>query len=146
MGRIWLCVHLAALAVWLGGSVGAWLVWRQAAREPGLERRSLGWLAHALRVTHGALALAVIAGVAVMVHDRIWPPPNWLLWKLVIVGILVIPLESVNAFIFHGWLARDAGDAPVAETRSRLAKWFTLAVPILVLAVLAIGALAVLKP
>ncbi len=146
MGRIWLCVHLAALAVWLGGSLGAWLVWRQAARAPGLAPASLGWLSRALRVTHGALAVAVIAGVAVMVHERIWPPPNWLLWKLVLVGILVIPLESVNAFIFHGWLARDAAEAPVPETLGRLRKWLFLALPVLLAALLAIGVLAVLKP
>lgn len=139
-------MHLAALAAWLGGTLGAWLVYRAAAREEGLAPRALGWLARALRVAHGGLALAILAGVAVMVHERIWPPPNWLLWKLVLVGALVVPLESVNIFIFHGWLARDAAEAPPEETLGRLRRWLALAVPILVLAVLAIGLLAVLKP
>ncbi len=138
-------MHLASLACWLGGSLGAWLVYRQAQRDGAPPQKSLLWLARTFRVTHGALVLAVLAGVALMIEERLWPPADWLLWKLVLAGLFVVPLECANAFIAHAWLARDLAAGDPADTQRRIERWWTLAGPILALAAAAIGVLAVTK-
>lgn len=142
---LWRLLHLAGLALWLGCSAGAWIVYRRARRD-GQARRAFPWIEAALRAAHTGLATAIVAGAGVMVHARIWPPPDWLLWKLVLAGLLVIPVAAANAYIVHFWMPRDLADGPPEEVLVRFDRWATLTGPLLAATATAIAVLAVLKP
>jgi hypothetical protein len=81
-----------------------------------LARRG-GALAHELRVRRGleavvwlehvALAVALLTGAALMRANG-WSVghPRWLGIKLGLVVFLVLPLESMHAYVNHVWIAR----------------------------------------
>lgn len=96
-------LHLFGLLLWIGPSLGGYFVLRAARRtgDPGLLRWvRLRWQT-LLGAEHIGLAIVLLAGLA-----RAWTlgwlasPPLWLVLKLLLVGLLVIPIE-----LFDIWVA-----------------------------------------
>lgn len=143
--RAWLLAHLLGVILWVGGSAGAWAAYLSA-RRSGARAEALGWLSRALRVSHAGFLLALSGGTGLAVHLRLWPLPDWLMWKLTILGVLAVPLECANAWIVHAWLPGDLRGEAAAGTLARFERWSRLSVPLALLAGLAAVALAVWRP
>lgn len=144
-GRLLLYLHLIGVIMWLGPSVGAWLMYRQA-RKHGLGIQGVRWLEQVIRVEHIGLALLLAAGLSMLLYYRVWPLPAWLLWKLILVAAVVVPIEAVDLYISHWWLPRALrGPAPEGAL-TRFERWLWLAGTPLLLTAGAIGWLAVFKP
>ena len=100
---------MGALAAWVGAALVAQVaLWRaRAGGHPGRElsarRRIRPWLA----VEHAGLALALLAGLALL-ETRGWGPgrARWLGLKLGLTLFLVVPLEAMHAWVCHVWIAR----------------------------------------
>lgn len=73
------------------------------ARELALRRR----LGPRLAVEHGALAVALLAGLGLMAA-RGWGlgHPRWLAVKLGLVAFVLLPLEAMHAWVNHVWIPR----------------------------------------
>ena len=79
------------------------------ARELATRRRVRPLLA----VEHLALALALLAGLALL-QERGWGAgrARWLGLKLGLTLFLVVPLEAMHAWVCHGWIARGLKETP----------------------------------
>ena len=85
----------------------------RAAVDPERElsaRRRVGPL---LAAEHAGLALALIAGLALL-EVRDWGPgrARWLGLKLGLTVFLVLPLEAMHAWVCHVWIARGLRQTP----------------------------------
>lgn len=116
---------MAALAAWAGAALVAQaaLIGARAARDPARElstRRRMGPL---LVVEHVALALALVAGLALL-EERGWGPgrARWLGLKLGLTLFLVVPLEAMHAWVCHGWIARGLKETAAPPFSKDLAR------------------------
>ena len=144
-------LHLLGLLLWIGPSLGGYFMLLSAQRtaDPKLIRWVRVRWQTILAVEHFGLLLALSAGLA-----RAWSlgwlsdPPAWLMLKLLLIGLAVIPLELADIFVAHFWVqpALARGD-PNLERRfavqDRLAAYTGLP---LALVLVAIVALVVWKP
>lgn len=66
-----------------------------------------------LAAEHAGLALALLAGVALL-EVRGWGPgrARWLGLKLGLTVFLVLPLEAMHAWVCHVWIARGLRQTP----------------------------------
>jgi hypothetical protein len=95
---------LAAQAVLLRARAGG-----DPQRELSARRRIRPLLA----AEHAGLALALLAGVALL-EARGWGPGHarWLGLKLGLTVFLVLPLEAMHAWVCHVWIARGLRQTP----------------------------------
>jgi hypothetical protein len=114
-------------------------------------RRRLGPV---LAVEHAAFALALAAGVLLVVH-RHWGlgHARWLAVKVGLTVFLLVPLEAMHAWICHGWIARGLRQTPAPPFSKDLSRGIgmdemlrALAAPLLLLALPLIVWLSVSKP
>jgi len=101
-------VHAVAATIWVAaGLVGQGLRLARGrlrdAVEPGVDPRSRFLPV----VEHASLAVTLISGV-LLLYLRGWGlgHARWLAVKLGLVALLVLPLESMHAYVCHGWIAR----------------------------------------
>jgi len=95
--------------VWVAAAVGSLLLsWRaaRAGETPAalaVRRRAQPWLV----LEHVSLALALGSGLALM-RRLGWTlgHARWFGVKLGLVAFLVLPLESMHAYVCHVWIAR----------------------------------------
>ena len=144
-------LHLFGLLLWIGPSLGGYFMLLSAQRtaDPKLIRWVRVRWQTILVVEHLGLLLTLVAGLA-----RAWSlgwladPPTWLVLKLLLIGLVVIPLELVDIFVAHFWVqpALARGDPDLDrrfEVQDRLAAYTALP---LALVLVAIVALVVGKP
>ena len=147
---------MGALAAWVGAALAAQvtLLRARAGGDPGRElsarRRVRPWLA----VEHTALALALLAGLALL-ETRGWGPgrARWLGLKLGLTLFLVVPLEAMHAWVCHAWIARGLRQTASPPFSKDLARGIgmddmirALAAPLLVIGVPLIVWLSVKHP
>src|SRR5260370_40247945 len=111
------------------------------ARTPGLPAAGLAArrrLQPLLRLEHASLLLLLVSGLLLM-RQRGWGlgHARWLLAKLGLVALLVVPLEAFHAWIAHVWIARGLRQTPAPPFSKDLARGVavqemspTLAVPL----------------
>jgi hypothetical protein len=104
----------------MGGTGAVLLARRQGeAAEARVRRR----IAPLVAGEHVALVLALVAGWLLMramgldVGQR-----RWLDAKLGLVAFLVLPLESMHAWVSHGWIARGLRETPAPPLGRVLAR------------------------
>lgn len=145
MGRFLLLFHLIGVIAWLGPSVGAWLMVLQARRE-GHGIRALEWFERIVRLEHAGLALLLVTGVGMLVFYGLWPPRSWLLWKLGLVVLIVVPIEIGDLYLSHLWLPRALKGPEPEGVATHYERWLWRAGVPLLLTAFAILLLAVFKP
>lgn len=100
---------MAALATWVGAALVAQaaLLRARASGDPARELATRRRVRPLLAVEHLALALALLAGLALL-QERGWGAgrARWLGLKLGLTLFLVVPLEAMHAWVCHGWIAR----------------------------------------
>jgi hypothetical protein len=100
---------MGALAAWVGAALAAQvaLLRARAGGDPGRELSARRRVWPLLAVEHAGLALALIAGLALL-ETRGWGPgrARWLGLKLGLTLFLVVPLEAMHAWVCHVWIAR----------------------------------------
>jgi len=100
---------MGALAAWVGAALAAQvaLLRARAGGDPGRELSARRRVRPLLAVEHAGLALALIAGLALL-ETRGWGPgrARWLGLKLGLTLFLVVPLEAMHAWVCHVWIAR----------------------------------------
>ena len=92
---------------------------RGPARELAARRR----LRPVLAAEHAAFVLGIAAGVLLMGH-RGWGLgyARWLAVKVALTAFLLVPLETMHAWIAHGWIARglrQTSDLPRSKDLER---------------------------
>jgi hypothetical protein len=136
---------LAAQAVLLRARAGG-----DPQRELSARRRIRPLLA----AEHAGLALALLAGVALL-EARGWGPgrARWLGLKLGLTVFLVLPLEAMHAWVCHVWIARGLRQTAAPPFSRDLARGIgmddmirALAVPLLGVGVPLIVWLSVTRP
>jgi hypothetical protein len=100
---------VGALAAWVGAALAAQaaLLRARAGGDPGRELLARRRVRPLLAVEHAGLALALLAGLALL-ETRGWGPgrARWLGLKLGLTLFLVVPLEAMHAWVCHAWIAR----------------------------------------
>lgn len=100
---------MGALAAWVGAAVAAQvaLLCARAGGDPGRELLARRRVRPLLAVEHAGLALALLAGLALL-ETRGWGPgrARWLGLKLGLTLFLVVPLEAMHAWVCHARIAR----------------------------------------
>jgi hypothetical protein len=148
-------VHVAAATIWIvAGLLGQGLRLARGrlrdAVQPGVDPRS-----RLLPVVeHASLAVTLIAG-GLLLHLRGWGPGHarWLAVKLGLVALLVLPLESMHAYVNHVFIPRalrgGAGSPPARDLSRGLGMddmIRTLSVPLLGVSVPLLVWLSLRKP
>jgi hypothetical protein len=147
---------VAALAAWLGAALAAQvaLLRARAGGDPGRELSARRRVWPLLAVEHAGLALALLAGLALL-ETRGWGPgrARWLGLKLGLTLFLVVPLEAMHAWVCHVWIARGLRQTAAPPFAKDLARGIgmdemirALAAPLLGLAIPLIVWLSVRKP
>jgi uncharacterized membrane protein len=153
-------VHLGALVIWLGPSGGAWMVLmlaRRKAGEPSLVTQYLYrgffqmlWLEHLGFFTMLASGVILLAMLGFEMTTA-----RWLMLKLAILFLVILPIEAVDLWFSHRGLPRiflsRRPDAPYTGDEKRLLdlyhrRFVPIGLPVLLAAVLAMMWLAVAKP
>jgi hypothetical protein len=115
---------VAALVLWAaslaGGSIVLFLARR---RGPAAELAARRRLRVPLVLEHVALAVAVLAGAALMAW-RGWGLgyARWLAVKVGLTLFLFVPLEAMHAWVCHGWIARglrETSEPPFSKDLAR---------------------------
>lgn len=123
---------------------------RGQTRELAVRRR----LRPVLLVEHAAFAVAVAAGLALLQH-RHWGlgHARWLAVKIGLTVFLLVPLESMHAWICHAWIDRGLRQTAAPPFSKDLARGIgmddmlrTLAAPLLAVALPLIVWLSVRRP
>jgi hypothetical protein len=147
---------VAALAVWAGAALASQVVLlrARAGGDPGRELSARRRIRPLLAVEHAALALALLAGLALL-EARGWGPGHarWLGLKLGLTLFLVVPLEAMHVWVCHVWIARGVRQTPAPPFSKDLARGIgmddmirALAAPLLGVGVPLIVWLSVRKP
>lgn len=122
MTRWPLLVHILALIIWLGPSLGGSFMYVAARRtgDPGLIRWSLRRSIALYNLEHAAFGVVLASGVAMLAASG-WGALGapWLRWKLALVGGLILPVEIWDMVVVArliralgpGAASRGAGDA-----------------------------------
>ena len=102
-------IHISALLVWIGPTLGAWWMLRLASRrfgDPGMVSQYLYQaFLDLLWLEHGAFAALLLSGVSLAwLHDAFGQP--WLQLKLLLVLAIVVPLEVFDIWLGHVRLPR----------------------------------------
>lgn len=149
-------MHLGALVAWVAIALGVQLVLSRARRggRPPDEVAARRRLQPALLAEHGALALLLVSGVALLEH-RGWGlgHARWIALKVGLVVFLVLPLESIHAVVCHRWIARGLRETGAVPFSKELERGIgmddmvrVLAIPLLGLGLPLIVWLSVAKP
>lgn len=151
-------LHISALVFWLGPTLGSWWILqmgRQAWGEEHATTRVLYYLfLKTLWIEHMALGLLLATGVAMgAIYYGLDTP--WLRTKLLLIGVVLLPLEIMDIWLGHVQLpklfAHRAPNAPFSEREHELLKFYhrcftPLALAIMPPAIIAILWLAVARP
>jgi hypothetical protein len=122
--------------------------------DPGRELAARRRVQRLLVVEHAGLALALLAGLALL-HARGWGPgrARWLGLKLGLTVFLVLPLEAMHAWVCHVWIERGLRQTPAPPFSKDLARGIgmddmirALAAPLLGVAIPLIVWLSVSRP
>jgi uncharacterized membrane protein len=116
-------VHIGALVLWIGPTLGAWWMLRLASHrfgEPGMVSQYLYQaFLDMLCLEHGACAALLLSGAA-MAWLHGWFGQPWLQVKLLLVLSLVVPLEVVDIWLGHVRLRIQNSAARCAGTYCEL--------------------------
>jgi hypothetical protein len=116
---------VGALAAWGGAALAAQvaLLRARAGGDPGRELSARRRVHPLLAVEHAGLALALLAGLALL-EARGWGPgrARWLGLKLGLTLFLVVPLEAMHAWVCHVWIARGLRQTTVPPFSKDLAR------------------------
>ena len=102
-------VHLGALVLWLGPGIGAWIMMVIINRHFG-EPSRISSLAYQLFLRlmwleHAALAIMIISGLLLASYTGQFDS-TWLQLKLMIIGLILLPLEAIDIWFVHHRLPR----------------------------------------
>jgi hypothetical protein len=147
---------VGALAAWVGAALAAQvaLLRARAGGDPGRELSVRRRVRPLLAVEHAGLALALLAGLALL-ETRGWGPgrARWLGLKLGLTLFLVVPLEAMHSWVCHVWIARGLRQTTTPPFSKDLARGIgmddmirALAAPLLGLGIPLIVWLSVRKP
>lgn len=102
-------LHLGALLLWIGPTLGAWWLLRCANYrfgDPGLVSQYLyRAFLHLLWLEHAALALLLGSGLALAWAQHSFSA-DWLQYKLMLVLLIIVPLEVIDIWFGHIRLPR----------------------------------------
>jgi uncharacterized membrane protein len=151
-------IHITSLIFWLGPSLGAWWLLRSTTHrfgEPSITSQFLYQMFFKVAgIEHLALVTLLASGLSMGLITHGFAQ-NWLLLKLSLVAVIVIPLEAIDIWFCHYKLPRLFQQRhparPYAVQESQLlAMYHTRFVPLalicLPLAVISIFWLAIAKP
>jgi hypothetical protein len=127
-----------------------------AARRRGeaVELRARGRLGPAQATRHAAFVVALAVGL-LLLHHRQWGlgHARWLAVKLGLTAFLLVPLEAMHAWIWHGWIRRGLGQTPAPPFSKDLARGIgmedmlrALAAPLLAIALPLLVWLSLARP
>lgn len=139
--RLILWLHLLAAIAWIGPSIGAWWVYRHAARA-GYAQQAIRWFEKVMVAEHVALLVLGGTGLVLVSGYGWWPLPAWLVWKLGLVALVVVPIEGIDLLLAHFWLPKHRDDAGLKI----FDRWLWGAGVPLMLAIACILMLAVVRP
>ena len=151
-------VHIASLIFWLGPSLGAWWLLRSTTHRFGEPSMTSQFLYQVFLKVAGVehlalLTLLISGGLMGVLADGF--TQSWLLVKLFLVAVIVIPLEVIDIWFCHYKLPRlfhqRHPSRPYAVQESRLLEsYHTRFVPLALIgipfAVISIFWLAIAKP
>lgn len=95
-------MHIGAFMLWIGPALGSWLVLKYMQRQQG-ETSPATYLVY--RVFFATLVLEHLAFVLLlatggwMAYSAGWFGSSWLWQKLLLVGVIVIPLELLDVYL-----------------------------------------------
>ena len=116
---------MAALVVWVAAAlaVQAVLLRARAGGDPSNELAARRRVRPLLAVEHAGLAMALLAGLALL-EARGWGPgrARWLGLKPGLTLFLVVPLEGMHAWVCHVWIARGLRQTPAPPFSKDLAR------------------------
>ena len=120
-------VHIGALIFWLGPALGAWLVLQAIKNENIGPVTAKVDHVFFLMVTleHVAFIVLLLTGFS-MAFLAGWFTSPWLQQKLLVVGLVIVPLEIVDIFLGN-WLAAKASKSVhlgIASAQQR--RWLAL--------------------
>lgn len=97
-------LHLGALLLWIGPTLGGWWLLRCANHrfgEPGMVSQYLySVFLKLLWLEHAALVVLLGSGLAMaFLYD--WIGADWLYYKLILVVLVILPLELVDIWVGH---------------------------------------------
>lgn len=104
-------IHIGALVLWLGPAFGAWVVLNtieDGAQGPIAAKvnKAFFWM---ITLEHLAFVVLLTTGLW-MAYSTGWFASAWLQQKLVIVGLIIIPLEIID-ILLGNYLAAKASKA-----------------------------------
>jgi hypothetical protein len=138
----------------VGAALAGQAVLLRARGDPDKELAARRGVRPVLVAEHAGLALALLAGLALL-ELRGWGPgrARWLGLKLGLTVFLVLPLEAMHAWVCHVWIARGLRQTPSPPFSKDLARGIgmddmirALAVPLLGVGVPLLVWLSVKKP
>lgn len=101
-------LHLGSFIFWLGPALGAWLVLKKVEKD-GINQTT----AKVNKVFFTMIAVEHIAFISLLLSGLLmameygWLDSQWLQQKLMIVGLIVIPLEIID-IVLGNWLVAKA--------------------------------------
>ena len=101
-------VHIGALVLWLGPALGAWIVLKAVEREEVNSVTAKVNRAFFAMITLEHIAFFVLLATGLyMAMMAGWFATTWVHQKLLIIGLIIIPLEVVD-IVLGNWLAAKA--------------------------------------
>lgn len=140
-----LFLHILGAILWLGPSLGAWIIYLHAKRQVG-ELRVFEWFEIVLILEHIGLVLLIGSGAYLFLNSGYLELPRWLEWKFYLIVFLILPFEILDIYFAHLWFraAKKNGNHQAAiSAHEKLFRWASLPA---FLAAIAILYLAVVKP
>lgn len=150
-------IHIGALVLWLGPALGAWIVLKAVEKEevsPITAKVNRAFFAM-ITLEHVAFFVLLASGLYMAtIGGWLQAESPWLIQKLWVIGLIIIPLEVVD-IVLGNWLAAQATKTKYAGMRisQRQQRWleiyhgpFTkLAIVVIPLSVLWVMFLAISK-
>ncbi len=97
-------LHIGALVLWIGPTLGAWWMLRHATQqfgEPGMVSQYLYYVfLDLLWLEHAAFVVLLITGLFTAWLNQ-WLGQPWLTLKLMVIGTTILPLELMDIWLGH---------------------------------------------